>query len=99
MDHQCLFWMDGIEGSLGSQVTANIGPLEVLEWSFTDSLSASVIGIALALLIAESISPGVYSLSTKNSFSSRNLCSLSSSTAQLRKYEGLEKMEYLVWSG
>ena len=53
MDLQCFNWMEGIEGSLGSQVTASTGLLVCLFVAAVLFLSASFLGIDLAFEIAD----------------------------------------------
>ena len=74
IDLQCLLVMCGRDGSLGSKLATKVGRFVVS--CLKTHLRASSLGIALALAIAPSMTPGVYSLSSNISFNSLNLFSL-----------------------
>ena len=101
IDLQCLSWMEGIEGSLGSLVTAITGLLVCLLSAVFFLFNNLFPGILLALFIAELIIPGLYSLFSKTDLSSWNLVSLCFFSVQtltiLRAKEN--GMFWVVWFG
>ena len=92
--------MLGIDGSRGSYKATNAGLVFV--GCLDTFLSATCLGIALALAMAPAITPRVYSLERSISFSSVNLCSLAGSSEQtlfiLRdKENGIESRHSIGW--
>ena len=72
---QCLFTIPAMEGNLGSKVITNTGLFGVLD--FITFSRAFILGMFLALSIAELIKFVLYPLASSNSFSSPNVLSLS----------------------
>ena len=78
---QCLFTILEMDGSLGSKEITKTGLWE--SFVFTTFFKASLLGICLALSMAELTNPLLYSLANKRNLSSLNLFSLSSSREQI----------------
>ena len=70
---QCLFKIDGIDGSLVSKVTTKIGCLS--DWGWTTGVSALSRGIFLAFKMAWIITPDLCLLARRSSRNSLNLFS------------------------
>ena len=100
IEQQCFLVSSVFDGSRGSNMTTNADRLFVC--CLDTLLSASYLGMALALAMAPSIMPGLYSLVMSISFNSMNLWSLVSGSMQIlliliQRENGIESRHSLGW--